>query len=48
MPGGNREELISSVKKLLAMEKDYRVFPGHEEFTTLFYEKKFNRFADFE
>ena len=45
-PTGDREELIRSVKKLFALEGDYRVFPGHEDFTTLSHERKYNLFSD--
>ena len=45
-PTGNREELIRSVKKLFALEGDYQVYPGHEEFTTLSHERKYNLFSD--
>lgn len=45
-PTGDREELLRSVKKLFALDGDYRVFPGHEEFTTLSHERKYNLFSD--
>lgn len=45
-PTGDRAELIRSVKKLFALDGDYRVFPGHEEFTTLSHERKYNLFSD--
>ncbi len=48
LPGGNRQDLCESVKKLFSLSGDYRVFPGHENFTTLERERKFNRFAEFE
>ena len=44
---GSKEEMIASVKKLFALEGDYNVFPGHEEFTTLEHERKYNLFRDF-
>lgn len=47
-PTGNREELIRSVKKLFALGGNYRVFPGHDEFTTLSHERKYNTFSDVE
>ena len=45
-PTGDRVALINSVKKLFALKGDYRVFPGHEEFTTLEHERKYNTFSD--
>lgn len=45
-PTGNREEIIRSVKKLFALEGDYDVYPGHEDFTTLSHERKYNLFSD--
>ena len=47
-PTGDREELIKSVKKLFALSGDYRVFPGHEEFTTLSHERECNTFIDYD
>lgn len=47
-PTGNRADLINSVKKLFALEGDYTVYPGHEEFTTLSHERKYNVFADYD
>lgn len=45
-PTGNREELIKSVKKLFAIDGDCKVYPGHEDFTTLSHERKYNFFSD--
>ena len=45
-PTGDREELIRSVKKLFALSGDYKVYPGHEEFTTLSHEREHNFFSD--
>lgn len=47
-PTGSREQLITSVKKLFALSGDYDVFPGHEEFTTLSHERKYNDFNDYD
>lgn len=46
-PTGNKVELIKSVKKLFAIDGDYKVYPGHDQFTTLDYERKHNLFADY-
>lgn len=45
---GNREELVRSVKKLYALNGDYTVYPGHEQFTTLEHERRFNMFVDYD
>lgn len=45
-PTGNREDLIRSVKKLFALNGDYKVYTGHEDFTTLEHERKYNLFSD--
>lgn len=44
LEGGNIFTLIKTLKRICTIEKDYKVFPGHGEFTTLSYEKKYNRF----
>ena len=43
-PRSNTADMLSSLKKLVKLEINYRVFPGHNEETTLFYEKKYNPF----
>ena len=45
-PTGDRAALIDSVNKLFALNGDYRVFPGHEDFTTLSHEREYNTFSD--
>jgi glyoxylase-like metal-dependent hydrolase (beta-lactamase superfamily II) len=45
---GSREDLVGSVKKLFALDGDYSVYPGHEEFTTLSHERKYNTFIDYD
>ena len=47
-PTGDSDQLVQSVLKLLHLEGDYNVYPGHEEFTTLSHERKFNMFVEFE
>lgn len=47
-PTGNRGDMIKSVKKLFALDVDFNVYPGHEQFTTLFFEKEHNIFSEFE
>lgn len=42
-PGGSLSELVRSVKeKLLVLPEDVKVYPGHEEMTTIGHEKKYN------
>lgn len=41
-PGGSDFQLINSMRKLKAIEGDYKVYPGHEDTTALEYEKMHN------
>ena len=41
-PGGSDEKMIDSLKRLIALEGDYRVLPGHNRETTLESERKRN------
>ena len=41
-PGGSASELRRSLRRLADLEGDYQVYPGHEDATTLAYERKFN------
>ena len=43
-PGGSASDLRRSLQKLAALEGNYQVYPGHEDFTTLDYERKYNLF----
>ena len=45
---GDKNAMISSVKKLFALNGDYKVFPGHDEFTTLEHERKYNLLAEYD
>ena len=42
LPGGDWGTIHASLKRLAAMEKDYAVYPGHGESTTLAEEKLYN------
>jgi hydroxyacylglutathione hydrolase len=42
LPTGSEEDIVSSVKKLAALEGEYRLFPGHGELTTMSHERAFN------
>lgn len=42
LPTGNRKVLKESVKKLLELKGDYKVFCGHGENTTLAFERENN------
>ncbi len=44
---GSRTEMIESVKKLFALEGDFNVYPGHDGFTTLENERRYNCFEDY-
>ena len=39
---GSMEDMLRSLKRLSLLEGDYSVFPGHESFTTLQYEREHN------
>ncbi len=45
---GDRKELVRSLKRLFALNGDYAVYPGHDEFTTLEHERKYNVFAEYD
>ncbi len=42
LPGGDFAEMMLSLKKLYALDADYKVYPGHEQSTSLSYEKTNN------
>jgi glyoxylase-like metal-dependent hydrolase (beta-lactamase superfamily II) len=42
LPGGDYPQMLSSLKRLGALEGDYRVFPGHGEGSTLDDERRYN------
>ncbi len=42
LPTGDERRMISSLKKLFALDGDYRVIPGHGSLTTLSHERKYN------
>lgn len=41
-PTADPDELFASVKKLYALDGDYIVYPGHDDNTTLDFERKYN------
>ena len=43
-PGGSYEEMMLSMKKLSSLEKDYKVYPGHDVSTSLQREKLYNSY----
>ena len=43
-PTSNTVEMLKTLKKLADTDTDYKLYPGHNSATTLFYEKKYNRF----
>lgn len=42
LPGGDGEKMTASLKRLGELEGDFRIFPGHNEFTTLEQERATN------
>lgn len=42
LDGGDYNELLQSLKKLKSLNRDYIIYPGHGESTTLFFENKNN------
>lgn len=44
LPGGSYEEILASLRRLSELPGDYRVYPGHEAFTTLERERARNYF----
>ena len=45
--GGNPRTEILSLRKIAALDGDYKVYPGHGESTTLSYERQYNRYIKF-
>ncbi len=43
-PGGSASQLFNSLKKLDSLDGDYDIYPGHNEPTTLDYERKYNAY----
>lgn len=41
-PGGSFDEMMKSLSRLSALDGDYKVYPGHEENTTLERERRYN------
>lgn len=42
LPGGNAEEMHQSIEKILSFDETLKLYPGHNEETTLKYEKEHN------
>lgn len=45
LPGGDREELKTSINRLIGRDFNYKVLPGHGEDSTLDFEKRFNPYV---
>lgn len=43
---GDEREMLSSLRKLKALDKDYYVYPGHGEFSSLDFERKNNPYMN--
>lgn len=41
-PGGSYTEILRSLKRLALLEGDFEVYPGHEDFSTMDFERKYN------
>ena len=44
LEGGSDDIMMQSLKRLSELDGDYEVYPGHEEQSTLSYERSFNRY----
>jgi len=44
LPGGSEEEMQSSLKRIMALEGDFLIYPGHGPATTLETERRYNPF----
>ncbi len=44
-PGGSPAAMAQSLRRLLALPEDRRVYPGHDEPTTLSHERQYNPYA---
>ena len=42
LPGGDWAQILQSLKRLKAMDRDYKVYPGHGAATTLAEERMYN------
>ncbi len=42
--GGNARQALTSLAKIGELEGDYKVYPGHDDATTLEFERKYNRY----
>ena len=45
LPGGDEQQMWSSLARLGRLEEDWTVWPGHGEATSLDYEKQFNPYV---
>ena len=46
-PGGSQKEMLQSLKRLALLDGDYKVYPGHDELSTLSHEIQFNRIMQY-
>jgi len=47
LEGGSEDVMMQSLKRLAELEGDFEVYPGHEEASTLNYERSFNRYMKY-
>ena len=45
LPGGSMDILLASLRRLSELDGDYEVYPGHEEHSTLSYERSHNHYV---
>ncbi len=45
-PGGSGSEMLESLRRLRALDGDYKVYPGHEDISTLDFERKNNPYMN--
>jgi glyoxylase-like metal-dependent hydrolase (beta-lactamase superfamily II) len=43
-PGGSYQQMTASLRRLAKLPGDYKVYPGHEGFSTLEHERRYNYF----
>ncbi len=45
-PGGSGEEMLQSLRRIKALDGDYKIYPGHEDISTLEFERKNNPYMN--
>jgi len=47
LEGASKEDMIESINKIKEYSDDITIYPGHDEITTLGYEKKYNHYVEY-